>query len=476
MNPKKFFRIISALIAGTLVSAALMPTSAAAVDIEGTAMPSTVSDTGSLPQDAEIGAAFFDVDPSDWFYEDVMRLAEANVLEGYSDGGFYPERRITNAEFIKLVVAEVADIEHFHVENVLLPEHWASEYINLAYKLGYITDDDLNSGFMPDDPIVRQDMARFVVRALGLDVHEAEEDLFTDTVDEYACTAYREYLIRGYPAENDTRLFNGESFASRGEAAAMVVRVMDYTVDPYRYKCDAILDNASRYALTHEWELIDLFHVLNREFVTEFTFKTPYSYGEWSKIYYLANVKYLEYFYSSYLNCSYIKNSNVYNLTLEYDEDTDILREYHNEVETVAPGAVEKIITDDMTAREKARAIHDYLVLNCKYDYDNYVKGTVSLESRLAYGVLCKGSAVCQGYAAAFNLLARLADVPCEIVTGTAQGNTDLHAWNVVHIDGNDYYIDATHDDPVPDRVGYVSYQYFLRTAEEMTALGYKWG
>ena len=43
------------------------------------------------------------------------------------------------------------------------------------------------------------------------------------------------------------------------------------------------------------------------------------------------------------------------------------------------------------------------------------------------------------------------------------------HGWNAVRLDGETYYIDCTFDDPVPDRGEYVSGQYFMQTAEELS-------
>ena len=47
--------------------------------------------------------------------------------------------------------------------------------------------------------------------------------------------------------------------------------------------------------------------------------------------------------------------------------------------------------------------------------------------------------------------------------------NTMDHAWNLVSLDGEMRYLDATFDDPVPDRGEYVSDQYFMLTAEELS-------
>ena len=126
-----------------------------------------------------------------------------------------------------------------------------------------------------------------------------------------------------------------------------------------------------------------------------------------------------------------------------------------------------QVVTDGMSDYDIAKALHDYLVLNCAYDYDNYRQGTIPSESYTAEGALLKGTAVCSGYASAYQLLMQRAGIPCEYVSGYATGN---HAWNVVEIDGQWYHVDATWDDPVPDREGYVRYDYFLKSDSYMRA------
>ena len=126
-----------------------------------------------------------------------------------------------------------------------------------------------------------------------------------------------------------------------------------------------------------------------------------------------------------------------------------------------------QVVTDGMSDYDIAKALHDYLVLNCAYDYDNYLQGTIPSESYTAEGALLKGTAVCSGYASAYQLLMQRAGIPCEYVSGYATGN---HAWNVVEIDGQWYHVDATWDDPVPDREGYVRYDYFLKSDSYMRA------
>ena len=116
---------------------------------------------------------------------------------------------------------------------------------------------------------------------------------------------------------------------------------------------------------------------------------------------------------------------------------------------------IDEIITDDMTDYEKELAIHDYIVENCEYGYTDYEREY----AYRAYGVLVQGKAVCNGYAEAMALLLSCAGIENSIVTGEAGG--ELHAWNIVNLDGEWYQVDATWNDPLPDRGNFVGHTYF---------------
>ena len=136
-----------------------------------------------------------------------------------------------------------------------------------------------------------------------------------------------------------------------------------------------------------------------------------------------------------------------------------------SEREQIAKETVKKIIKAEKINKldsdvAKVKAVHDYLVLNSKYDYNNYLNGTVPSVSYEAYGVLVLKTGVCDSYRKAFQLFMDALKIPCEGVSGT--GNGGAHAWNIVTLDGERYHIDVTWDDPVPDKEGFVRYDYFL--------------
>ncbi len=437
-------------------------------------LPEPPPELPELPPELPELPSFPDVFETDWFYNDVTRLVSLSVLSGYPDGMFYPEREITNAEFVKVLMISAGFDLSAAPTTLFFEEHWASNYISLARDHAIITDADLEAGFDPDAPITRSAMTKMMILALGIEPARID-DPFTDISDIYASTAYNEYLLRGYLLEDDTRIYNGDSNAMRSEASAIAVRIIEYREDAYEYKKNAILENASENPLNNEFELIDLFYILNREFITDFTFESAVPLEVCSEYYHHANVIHLEYFYSSYIHYKYYTNKQIYEINLEFDPDVEQLRELHRLAEEKADKIIASIITEEMSDLDKVKAIHDYLILNCEYDYNNYIAGTIPLESRLAYGALVNRTAVCQGYCAAFNLLCYRVGIRSIGITGHAPASTDDHAWNMILLDGQIYYIDVTHDDPVPDQKGRISYKYYYLTEAEMTQLGYTW-
>lgn len=414
---------------------------------------------------------FPDINATDWFAADVKKLTDAGLISGYPDGYFHPDREMTVAEFLKIISPQGKLQLTGNVQ--LYPEHWASEYLTYAYENDIITDQDLISGFDPDELIDRFTMIKMMVTALNIKPAEVENP-FTDTTDKYAITAYNEYLLRGYIQPNGSRLFSGEQIATRSEAVTIAIRVIEYREDSYEFKKNAVLENAKNNILRTEHEIIDLFHVLNREFMTEFTFQTSQTTRFLREYCERSNVLNLEYFYNAFTNITPLGNGN-YKITIEYLPDIDTVKNYHKEAVKAADKIISENITSEMTDAEKVRVLHNYLVANCEYDIVNYNKGTITQESRLAYGALINKKAVCQGYCAAFSLLCGRAGVSCIVVGGNAPNSHDSHAWNVVLIDGKRYHVDTTHDDPVPDQKGIISDKYFCLTEDEMISYGYTW-
>ena len=116
-------------------------------------------------------------------------------------------------------------------------------------------------------------------------------------------------------------------------------------------------------------------------------------------------------------------------------------------------------ITPEMPEFERELILHDRLADHIAYEDGDRVHD--------AYGALINGKAVCEGYTKAFQYLLQKVGIQSFMATGT--GNGDLHAWNIVRIDGKYYNVDLTWDDQKSD----IIYTYFNITDEEIKSLSH---
>ena len=100
---------------------------------------------------------------------------------------------------------------------------------------------------------------------------------------------------------------------------------------------------------------------------------------------------------------------------------------------------VSSLIPADASDYEKVRIVYTYVIDNTQYQ--------ASDDDQSIAGVFGKKEAVCAGYAGAVQYLLERIGVPCIYVDGSTQGSTEGHAWNIVKLDGEYYYVDATNGD-----------------------------
>ena len=131
----------------------------------------------------------------------------------------------------------------------------------------------------------------------------------------------------------------------------------------------------------------------------------------------------------SYSTAGYIKYTMAYHSNAEQEAKL---------TEAVA-AAMEKLQLNGLSEAKKITKIHDYICNHVDYAYN-------STEEQIytAYGALCTGKAVCQGYAVLFYRLCKEAGLSVRIISGT--GNGGPHAWNIVRIGSKYYNMDCTWD------------------------------
>ena len=131
----------------------------------------------------------------------------------------------------------------------------------------------------------------------------------------------------------------------------------------------------------------------------------------------------------SYSTAGYIK------YTMSYHSDA----EQEAKLTAAVAEAMAKLQLNGLSEAKKITKIHDYICNHVDYAYN-------STEEQIytAYGALCTGKAVCQGYAVLFYRLCKEAGLSVRIISGT--GNGGPHAWNIVRIGSKYYNMDCTWD------------------------------
>jgi len=139
-------------------------------------------------------------------------------------------------------------------------------------------------------------------------------------------------------------------------------------------------------------------------------------------------------------------------------------------------GIVDKIhvkadaMGDNMFRIEKY--LHDSVVKSVPYDYEA-LKQKDCFNAHSVIGAFIDRKAVCEGVAKAFKLLCNEFSMKCIVVYGQAGFNGDFsgdnyHAWNLVKVGRESYYVDATWDNKYDREISYISYDYFNMTTEDL--------
>ena len=167
--------------------------------------------------------AFSDLGSVEWAKESINALAKDKIVNGIGDGTFAPERSVTRAEFVKMIV-EAFDFEgtgSAEFEDIAGDE-WYAEVVLIAANNGIVNGYD--GKFSPTDNISCQDAALILrrvaeMKGIGLPKPPAEES----EAAEYARGAVA--MLKGNGIITEEMGFSAQENATRAQSAYMIYNI-----------------------------------------------------------------------------------------------------------------------------------------------------------------------------------------------------------------------------------------------------------
>ena len=177
----------------------------------------------------EEGISFSDVNPGDWFYDNVMDAAQNGYVSGMGDGTFNPTGATTRAQFAAMIANAMGYDEDPNVESMfpdVADNYWGKAAINYCVQNGILTGYE-DGTFQPEKAITRQEAAAILNNAFELaEKYGISTELFPDNgaiadwAADHVYAAKAAGLMKG---DAGTGNFRPTSTITRAEAASIMM-------------------------------------------------------------------------------------------------------------------------------------------------------------------------------------------------------------------------------------------------------------
>ena len=168
---------------------------------------------------------------------------------------------------------------------------------------------------------------------------------------------------------------------------------------------------------------------------------------------------------------SYSLSGGIYTkIYIDYSYSAQEYAEMYNECMNQVNKLIDGIKgNDNLTDVQKALILHDRLAAHCEYDIENYYDNSIPDENFTMYGALVNRFSVCQGYAETYYYMLENVGIKNRLCSSNAL----YHVWNIVTVNGKEYHVDVTWDDPIYDKTGQVMHTNFLRSSNGIFETGH---
>ena len=160
--------------------------------------------------------SFIDIE-SHWAKEEICFMLENEIVKGYEDGNFKPNKEISLGEFLKILL-ELSQYSLEKVENI-----WPDMYLETAVKKQWINEsqkEEWNKG------ITRYEVANILGKYIGLEDEKVSTKGLKDLNEkekQNVLKLIKLEVIKGY--EDNT--FRGEKIVTRAEACKMIKKAYE---------------------------------------------------------------------------------------------------------------------------------------------------------------------------------------------------------------------------------------------------------
>ena len=327
---------------------------------------------------------FIDVPAGVWYESAVQEMTGFSLVGGYPDGTFRPSGNITRAEFVTILTRFPHDDIGTDMKFSDVPTtHWAYNAVQTALAQGWLPTENSNGTFRPDDAITRAETVSILNRVLG-----RSADMIT---------------------------------ASSGEG----IRVMPDVPDTHWAYYDFLEATTD-----HEYEKNE-----GVETWTSYDRETTSLAAGWH------NIDGMLY----HVNDAQQFDRNTVVDGLEIDRNGRYTTG-SPELDEMLAGAVKGVVNANMTQMEKLRAVYDYAKSTFGYLGIGEVDATVpGWEMEQATNMFKNKRGNCYSWSSAFMYLARQVGFEARAIAGTGvspAGSESVHAWVEITIDGTPYTFD----------------------------------
>jgi hypothetical protein len=156
---------------------------------------------------------FSDMKEAQWALKQITKMKSQNIINGYSDGSFKPNKAVSHAEAVVMTMKAAglqSEMDALVVDSVYLPYKdakniptWAKNAVALAYKKGYLSASQ-SDNFQPQKPASREWVIMLICKALNIQPitvtlpFSDASNISTDALGYVAAVVYKQ-LISGFP-------------------------------------------------------------------------------------------------------------------------------------------------------------------------------------------------------------------------------------------------------------------------------------